>query len=661
MVQENQIIVRDSSGKVEQATDKSLVGKTISDSEARSLTEPKPEQGRIIRSKTTQSNETTPYEQTGKGEGMIITSEKGSNIYDISGGYNNQKLIASTQPIKTSGKVENIGIGNGSVTIITSTEVPAYQETVFVNGQGYSVAKELQPTFKPSLPQSTTQTVQTSQSFNTVRPTSEVFGTPTPLQIIGRYEEQFGSKSQSSTNLGFVYGAGAFALGVGKTVGTAVTNPLSIVTGTYQLGKDIITDPFKVGYDVGEQLYTNPAGFTGEQYGGYLIGKGISSSSKVINANEFTSKQIIFGNAETFGKKVVTPAEREIFTPKLEKVNVVQTDFGVIEIEITKPELFNKEIKVEPKPTNLKSSIESPTVSEQKTYSSQSTNLGTDFSSYDFGGKTKSLAGNRLEGFGGGSQSLQQQSQVSLETNYPTQVIIELEQAQGTLPQSKLKFDYVPQVSLRTQTTPSTTTISKPIQSNALNTSTSNIQSFETVFRSQTIPTLKNNIDTINKQSSQTKNIQTQNFIQEYKVKQEQQLNQVQQLKRVQEQKQELKQDYELPEFNFNTNAKDNKKFNKKVQLFVRKKGKFESRGLFENVGQAFKSGIKETSTTARASFKLAEEGSNKAINPNQPLPQAFKFGKKDQFVVVQQAPYRISDIGEKSELRQARSSKRLI
>jgi len=93
---------------------------------------------------------------------------------------------------------------------------------------------------------------------------------------------------------------------------------------------------------------------------------------------------------------------------------------------------------------------------------------------------------------------------------------------------------------------------------------------------------------------------------------------------------------------------KPNKKKKKKVSLFVRKKGKFVSRGDFEDVGLAFKKGKDILESSASASFKVVED--NKPISFNV-LSNKFTKSKREEGVVVQKREFRIGSYGEKQEI----------
>jgi len=91
------------------------------------------------------------------------------------------------------------------------------------------------------------------------------------------------------------------------------------------------------------------------------------------------------------------------------------------------------------------------------------------------------------------------------------------------------------------------------------------------------------------------------------------------------------------------------KKKGKRTELFVKKKGKFELKGISEDNSLLFKKGFDITRGTASASFKVVEEG--KTLLRSNILPTDFTRSKRTEGVIVQKREKRISSAGEKFEI----------
>ena len=93
------------------------------------------------------------------------------------------------------------------------------------------------------------------------------------------------------------------------------------------------------------------------------------------------------------------------------------------------------------------------------------------------------------------------------------------------------------------------------------------------------------------------------------------------------------------------------KKKGKRSELFVKRRGKFELKGVSDDEGLLFKKGFDITRGTASASFKVVEEGKT-LLRPNI-LPTDFTKSKRTEGVIVQKREKRISSAGEKFEISQ--------
>ena len=148
------------------------------------------------------------------------------------------------------------------------------------------------------------------------------------------------------------------------------------------------------------------------------------------------------------------------------------------------------------------------------------------------------------------------------------------------------------------------------------------------------------------KQAQQQKQVQEQKQLLELKTIQEQKVSSREaEITRVQE----PVKPFEYPKpISYIPSSKDKKK-SKKASLYVRRKGKFELKGISEDVEGLFKRGREIVEQTASASFKVVED-SGKAILPNI-LPSKFTKSKRDAGVLVQKREFRIGTAGEKREI----------
>jgi hypothetical protein len=91
------------------------------------------------------------------------------------------------------------------------------------------------------------------------------------------------------------------------------------------------------------------------------------------------------------------------------------------------------------------------------------------------------------------------------------------------------------------------------------------------------------------------------------------------------------------------------KKRKGRVKLQVRRKGVFETRGIFEDVTDAFSKGKDILRSTARASFRVVDVAERPVSFGL--LPKEFTMSKREPNVVVQKREARISSFGEKQEI----------
>lgn len=99
-------------------------------------------------------------------------------------------------------------------------------------------------------------------------------------------------------------------------------------------------------------------------------------------------------------------------------------------------------------------------------------------------------------------------------------------------------------------------------------------------------------------------------------------------------------------------------------RLYVKRRGKFEFKGQFEEPETAFKKGFDLLKNTASASLKVVRE-SGEAILPNI-LPSDFAKSKKGQGIIIQKRGKRIGTMGEKIDItykgiRASRLKRRLL
>ncbi len=119
----------------------------------------------------------------------------------------------------------------------------------------------------------------------------------------------------------------------------------------------------------------------------------------------------------------------------------------------------------------------------------------------------------------------------------------------------------------------------------------------------------------------------------------------------------------EVPIGRLTITSKKDKTKKSKSKLYVKKKGKFELKGVSEDTGLLFKKGLDIVRTTASASAKVVSE-SGRAILPNI-LPSDFTKSKRSEGVIVQKREKRISTAGEKFEIpgkaKRLKQTRRLI
>ena len=104
----------------------------------------------------------------------------------------------------------------------------------------------------------------------------------------------------------------------------------------------------------------------------------------------------------------------------------------------------------------------------------------------------------------------------------------------------------------------------------------------------------------------------------------------------------------------------DSKKKSSRYTVQVRRRGKFESKGVFDDSSLAFQKGRSVVENTAAASLRVLDEG-GRALS-GFTMPSGFTKSKKDSSIYVQKREKRIGTFGEKQEITyQGIRARRLI
>ena len=761
-VYENNVLVyqekikRDSSGNVVERTEKDYV-KGVEETRQYPKTT----------TTTTKTTEPTPFQKTGTGEGLIITTKSTgvSTVYDVSEGYDKPRVLGEGV-LKTTSDIKKVEVTPTGVNIIQETKTPIREEpkTITVTPTNDTARQLYEQKFGGISPQRITETTPTGIPKSELRTREEVFGKQTFIQKLQEESQTLENKP------GPIPAIKSFALGTGIVLVTTATKPSTIITGPYEFAKSLATKPFETGYEIGTQIYTSPFKFAGEQAGGYVVGrvlvKGVEAGksqyvkvgAKEVPAEQLFSKQVleegkkfptVTSTAETISKikeanyEVITTSPQKISGTKagegpraktgLEDPGIYVTALGEgspaflgtsgtkgysVTLNPIRPlldifrqpqatifkakgvELQPREVVSQPGFSTTKQFFLEEGSKTGKVYITKRSEIGqTELPKQSYttttgkriieGGTSEGEAivpiGSRFEytpkttigkikgyeeyfkdPYTGKPTPLRRAKLLSEETGTTN-----LKESFTETPSSKIiSGKQIVEESSRVSPEPKTPIIGKTI-------SVSSDKSLEESYKPSSI---KSSIESSNVSSIPDYSITSISKPEYYKTSitgksTEYSLPKpsvsIPTTSTTSISKTELtstslypsKKDYLPPPTkppSISYRVKTDKKKGKRVLLFVRKAGKFEKRGLFETPGEAFKKGIEETSTTARASFKTVYEGETKPFIGGV-LPQQFRTSKKDEFVVVQKAPFRISTRGEKTELQRAKMQKRLI